>query len=247
MCSVCSVAIQTTLPSQEPETVAHQTINVTQWATLLHWVTHSFINMNTALCFIMCQSHIYCLDDVNTKWVVSVETGVVSFPLIVSEISDKTDQRILMFNRASAVERSARESLWYNSVHCMQDQRGKNQEIIQVLHSCSTIYLMWNEADMSSPLMQISSYQYQMTYDLYIAAFAGAGITLLALVSDYASAGANLAVLQQWGTTIVLWLMWLSDAPSVGSEASQASMTDDFCTIALCSFFSADTNIIIML
>lgn len=60
---------------------------------------------------------------------------------------------------------------------------------------------------MSSPLMQISSYQYQMTYDLYIAAFAGAGITLLALVSDYASAGANLAVLQQWGTTIVLWLM----------------------------------------
>lgn len=129
----------------------------------------------------------------------------------------------------------------------MQDQRGKNQEIIQVLHSCSTIYLMWNEADMSSPLMQISSYQYQMTYDLYIAAFAGAGITLLALVSDYASAGANLAVLPQWGTTIVLWLMWLSDAPSVGSEASQASMTDDFCTIALCSFFSADTNIIIML
>lgn len=60
---------------------------------------------------------------------------------------------------------------------------------------------------MSSPLMQISSYQYQMTYDLYIAAFAGAGITLLALVSDYASAGANLAVLPQWGTTIVLWLM----------------------------------------
>ncbi len=59
---------------------------------------------------------------------------------------------------------------------------------------------------MLSPLMQISSYQYQMTYDLYIAAFAGAGITLLALVSDYASAGANLAALPQWGT-IVLWLM----------------------------------------
>ena len=46
-----------------------------------------------------------------------------------------------------------------------------------------------------------------MTYDLYIAAFAGAGITLLALVSDYASAGANLAALPQWGTTMVLWLM----------------------------------------
>lgn len=60
---------------------------------------------------------------------------------------------------------------------------------------------------MSSPFMQISSHQYQMTYDLYIAAFAGAGITLLALVSDYASAGANLAALPQWGTTMVLWLM----------------------------------------
>lgn len=95
--------------------------------------------------------------------------------------------------------------------------------------------------------MHISSYQYRMTYDLYIAAFAGAGITLLALVSDYSSTGANLDALPQWGTTIVLWLMWLSDAQSVGGEASQASITDDFCTIALCSSFSADTNIIIML
>lgn len=41
--------------------------------------------------------------------------------------------------------------------------------------------------------MQISSYQYRVTFDLYIAAFAGAGITLLALVSDYPSAGASLA------------------------------------------------------
>lgn len=32
-----------------------------------------------------------------------------------------------------------------------------------------------------------------MTYDLYIAAFAGAGITLLALVSDYAEVEASLA------------------------------------------------------
>lgn len=55
--------------------------------------------------------------------------------------------------------------------------------------------------------MHISSYQYRMTYDLYIAAFAGAGITLLALVSDYSSTGANLDALPQWGTTIVLWLM----------------------------------------
>lgn len=94
--------------------------------------------------------------------------------------------------------------------------------------------------------MQISSFQYRMTYDLYIAAFAGAGITLLALVSDYASARVSLALLPKWGTTIVLWLMWLGDAQSVGAEASQASMTDDFCTIALCSSFSADTNIIIM-
>lgn len=45
--------------------------------------------------------------------------------------------------------------------------------------------------------MQISSFQYRMTYDLYIAAFAGAGITLLALVSDYASVRASLAVLAQ--------------------------------------------------
>lgn len=52
---------------------------------------------------------------------------------------------------------------------------------------------------MLSPLMQIPSFQYRMTYDLYIAAFAGAGITLLALVSDYASAGANLAALPQRG------------------------------------------------
>lgn len=50
--------------------------------------------------------------------------------------------------------------------------------------------------------MQISSYQYRMTYDLYIAAFAGAGITLLALVSDYASAGAHLAALPQWGIVL---------------------------------------------
>lgn len=49
--------------------------------------------------------------------------------------------------------------------------------------------------------------QYRMTYDLYVAAFAGAGITLLALVSDCASAGANLAALTQWGATMVLWLM----------------------------------------
>lgn len=104
---------------------------------------------------------------------------------------------------------------------------------------------MKHEADMFSPLMQIFSFQYRMTYDLYIAAFAGAGITLLALVSDYASARASLAVLPRWGT-IVLWHMWLSDARSVGAEASEASMTDDFCTIALCSPFSADTNILIM-
>lgn len=36
--------------------------------------------------------------------------------------------------------------------------------------------------------MQISPHQYRMTYDLYVAAFAGAGITLMALVSDYGSA-----------------------------------------------------------
>lgn len=36
--------------------------------------------------------------------------------------------------------------------------------------------------------MQISSRQYRMTYDLYVAAFAGAGVTLMALVSDYGSA-----------------------------------------------------------
>lgn len=34
--------------------------------------------------------------------------------------------------------------------------------------------------------MTISFFQYRVTYDLYIAAFAGAGITLLALVSDNA-------------------------------------------------------------
>lgn len=60
---------------------------------------------------------------------------------------------------------------------------------------------------MFSPLMQILSFQYRMTYYLYIAAFAGAGITLMSLVSDYASARANLAVLPWWGTTMVLWLM----------------------------------------
>lgn len=95
--------------------------------------------------------------------------------------------------------------------------------------------------------MQISSFQYRMTYDLYIAAFAGAGITLLALVSDCASTRVNLAARPQWGTTIVLWHMWLSDGQSVGGEASQASMTDDSCTIALCSSFSADKDVRIML
>lgn len=90
--------------------------------------------------------------------------------------------------------------------------------------------------------MKISFCQYQMTYDLYIAAFAGAGITLLALVSDHGSTGAYSAGLPQWGNTIVLWLMWLNDTQSVGDEASQAFMTDDLCTIALCSNFSADTN-----
>lgn len=44
-----------------------------------------------------------------------------------------------MLNRAPAMECSARESLWYNSVHRLQDQRGKNREIIQALQSCSTI------------------------------------------------------------------------------------------------------------
>lgn len=37
------------------------------------------------------------------------------------------------------MECSARESLWYNSVHCLQDQRGKNREIIQALQSCTTV------------------------------------------------------------------------------------------------------------
>lgn len=97
------------------------------------------------------------------------------------------------------MECSARESLWYDSVQCLQDQRGKDQGIIQALQSCSTTGLTWNKAGMLSPLMQIPSFQYRMTYDLYIAAFAGAGITLLALVSDYASAGANLAALPQRG------------------------------------------------
>lgn len=138
-----------------------------------------------------------------------------------------------MLNRAPAVECSAGEGLWYNSVHCLQDQRGENQEI------CCRVYQI-----KMPPLTQISPYQYRMTYDLYIAAFAGAGITLLALVSG--SVGAYLAVLPQRGTTMVFWLIWLGDAESVGDEASQAFMTDDLCTVALCSTLSADTNIIIM-
>ena len=105
------------------------------------------------------------------------------------------------------MECSTRESLWYDSVQCLQDQGGKDQEIIQALLSYSTTGLTRNKADMLSALMQISSFQYRMTYDLYIAAFAGAGITLLALVSDYASARAKLAALPQQGTTIVFWLM----------------------------------------
>lgn len=105
------------------------------------------------------------------------------------------------------MECSAGESLWYNSVHCLQDQRGKDQEIIQALQSCSTICLARNEDDILSLLMKIPFCQYRMTYDLYIAAFAGAGITLLALVSDHGSTGAYSAGLPQWGNTIVLWLM----------------------------------------
>jgi len=57
--------------------------------------------------------------------------------------------------------------------------------------SHSIIRLPQNE-DVLPLLMQISSHQYQMTYNLYIAAFAGAGITLLALVSDCAKAVASL-------------------------------------------------------
>lgn len=79
--------------------------------------------------------------------------------------------------------------------------------------------------------MQISSRQYRMTYDLYVAAFAGAGITLMALVSDYGSAVTWL----QWGTTIALPLMWLGAAESVGDEASPAFVTDDLWTV--CSLF----------
>lgn len=79
-----------------------------------------------------------------------------------------------------------------------------------------------------------------MTYDLYVAAFAGAGITVLALVSDWAPACASLAALPWWYNN------GSCDAQSVGAEASQAPMTDDSCTIALCSLLSADTNIIIM-
>lgn len=53
-----------------------------------------------------------------------------------------------MLNRAPAVERSAREGLWYNSVHCLQDQRGKNQE--------NMLYNLPNEDDILPPLTQIS-------------------------------------------------------------------------------------------
>lgn len=66
-------------------------------------------------------------------------------------------------------------------------------------------YNLPNKDDILPPLTQISPYQYRMTYDLYIAAFAGAGITLLALVSG--SVAAHLAVLPQCGTTMVLWLI----------------------------------------
>lgn len=51
-----------------------------------------------------------------------------------------------------------------------------------------------------------ASFQYQLTYNLYIAAFIGAGVTLLALVSDDHSHGVSLAALPlQAGTTIGSW------------------------------------------
>lgn len=123
------------------------------------------------------------------------------------------------------MECSPRKSLWYEPFRYLSNQRGKNSSS----GACLIFPLAWQEVKL---IILISFSQYRMTYNLYIAAFAGAGITILALVS----------VEGQFEVWPFLWLMWQSDAQSVGSEASQASMTDDSCTIALCSSLSADTG-----
>lgn len=81
------------------------------------------------------------------------------------------------------MECSTREGLWYDPVRCLQNQRGENQ------YEVNFSDMKWSHVITNA---KIPSYQYQMTYDLYIAAFAGAGITLLALVSVYFNTGSSL-------------------------------------------------------
>lgn len=57
-----------------------------------------------------------------------------------------------MFNRAPAVECSPREGLWYNPVHCLQDQRGKNQEICFTICQMRMTYCHhWHKSPPSVP------------------------------------------------------------------------------------------------
>lgn len=63
--------------------------------------------------------------------------------------------------------------------------------------------LPWNAVPGKACGMTLSNVcktrEYQMTYDLYIAAFAGAGITLLALLTYTVSTTYNFAVLRYLG------------------------------------------------
>lgn len=52
-----------------------------------------------------------------------------------------TEQRHLLLNRTPAMERSARKSLWHDSVQCLQDQRGEDQEMPEALQSHPSIPL----------------------------------------------------------------------------------------------------------
>lgn len=94
--------------------------------------------------------------------------------------------RVSVSLRFTSMERSPRKGVWDDPVKCVQDKRGKT------CHSMSS-RKTFLKAELTHSGFAVSVqdftfhfwlvFQFFLTYDLYIAAFAGAGMTVLALVS----------------------------------------------------------------
>lgn len=131
-----------------------------------------------------------------------------------STFNEWTELRNMMSNRSPALECGSRQSLWYDSVQYLQNQRGKNQEIPPALQSRLFI-CGWKEMKMTychhlfkSPPI---STRWPTTSTLRpLPAQASLSWLWWVLVAQ------SVWLFPQCGDTIVQWLMWRSECRQQG-------------------------------